>query len=190
MADAAGVTCAVYAFREGAFSALGHDLELQVTELTVEIAEDLSVRASCRTDPVRVVGVLRQGDTAAVDERLPSPSDRQSIERNVAQDVLEAQRYPQATFRSTRVEPLPGEGDRYRVVGLLDLHGAVKEMTFTAERRGDRAVARLTLNQPDFRIKPFRAMMGALRVKPEVVLEVSVPWPSDQRGKTKGAAAS
>jgi hypothetical protein len=186
MVDVACSTCAVYAFREGAFSALGHDLKLQVTALTVEIAEDLSVRASCSTDSVRVVGVLRQGDTAAVDERQPSASDRQSIEHNVAHDILEAERYPQATFRSTKVEPM---GDRYRVVGLLDLHGTVKEVAFTAERQGDRVVARLTLNQPDFRIKPFRAMMGALRVKPEVVLEASAPLPPD-KAKAAGEAAS
>jgi hypothetical protein len=62
-----------------------------------------------------------------------------------------------------------------------------QRVAFTAERQGDRAIARLTLNQPDFRIKPFRAMMGALRVKPEVLLEVSAPFPRD---KTKGEAAS
>ncbi|HVT18076.1 MAG TPA: YceI family protein [Thermoanaerobaculia bacterium] len=184
MVDVGRSTCAVYAFREGAFSALGHDLKLQVTELTVEIGEDLSVRASCQTDSVRVVGVLRQGDTAAVDERLPSANDRQRIEHNVAHEILEAEKYPQATFRSTKVEPM---GDRYRVVGLLDIQGTVREVAFTAERQGDRAVARLTLNQPDFRIKPFRAMMGALRVKPEVLLEVSVPFPRD---KAEGEAAS
>ncbi len=174
MADASRGTCAVYIFREGALSAFGHDLKLQVTDFTLEIGEGLAIRAGCRTDSVRVVGALRRGDTASVDEQLPSAGDRRDIERNVARDILEADRYPQATFRSTKVEP---SGGGYRVAGLLDLHGAVKEVTFTAERQGDRAVARLTLDQPDFRIKPFRAMMGALRVKPEVLLEVSAPLP-------------
>ena len=58
-------------------------------------------------------------------------------------------------------------------------------MAFTAERRGDRAVARLTVNQPGFRGKPFRAMMGALRVKPEIVIELSAPLPP---GKGNGKA--
>jgi hypothetical protein len=183
MVDGSRGACAVVAFREGAFSALGHDLKLQVTDFTVEIGEDLAIRASCRTDSVRVVGVLRNGDANSVDERQPSPSDRQSIERNVAQDILEAERYKQASFRSTKVE---AAGDGYNVVGLLDLHGVVKEVRFTAQRKGGRAVARITLNQPDFRIKPFRAMMGALRVKPEVLLEVSVPIPP---GKADGEVA-
>jgi hypothetical protein len=174
----------VYAFREGAFSALGHDLKLVVTDFTLEIGEGHALHASCRTDSVQVMGVLRNGDPNSVDERLPSPSDRQGIERNVAHDILESERYKQATFRSTKVEP---SGNGYSVVGLLDLHGVVKEVRFTAERKGDRAVARIILNQPDFRIKPFRAMLGALRVKPEVLLEVSVPLPP---GKADGEAAS
>jgi hypothetical protein len=183
MVDGARGACAVYAFREGAFSALGHDLKLQVADFTVEIGADLAIRASARTDSVRVVGVLRNGQTDSVDERLPSPSDRESIERNVARDILESERYSQATFRSTKVE---AAGDGYSVVGLLDLHGVVKEVRFAAERKGDRAVAHIALNQPDFRIKPFRAMMGALRVKPEILIEVSVPIPA---GKAGGEAA-
>jgi hypothetical protein len=173
MAAGAPGACFVFAFREGALSAMGHDLKLQVADFTLEIDDGLAISASCRADSLRVVGVLRQGDTAAVDESAPSAGDRQSIERSVAQDILEAARYPRATFRSSKVEPA---GDRCRIVGLLDLHGAVREVSFTAERRGDRAIARLTLNQPDFRIKPFRAMMGALRVKPEIVVEISAPW--------------
>jgi hypothetical protein len=187
MVEVSRGTCAVFTFREGAFSALGHDLKLQVADFNIEvgeIGEGLAIRASARTDSVRVVGVLRNGRTNDVDERLPLPRDRQTIERKVAQDILESERYRQATFRSTRVEPA---GDGYRVVGLLDLHGVVKEVTFTAERKADRAVVHLILNQPDFRIKPFRAMMGALRVKPEVLLEVSVPLPP---GKPDGEAGA
>jgi YceI-like domain len=177
MVDGPRIACAVFVFREGAFAAMGHDLELQVTDFDLEIGEGSAVNASCRTDSLRVVGVLRQGDTDAVDESQPSAGDRQGIERDVARDILEADKYPRATFRSTKVEPA---GDGYRVTGLLDLHGAVREVTVTAQRRGDRAVARFTLNQPDYRIKPYRAFLGALRVKPEVVVEVSAPWPPTQ----------
>ena len=38
-------------------------------------------------------------------------------------------------------------------------------------------MARFPLDQTAFHIKPFRALMGALRVKPQVVVEISVPWP-------------
>ena len=174
MIDGPRSACAVFVFREGVFSGMGHDLELQVTDFTLEIGEGLAVDASCRTDSLRVVGTLRQGNTDAVDESQPSAGDRQGIERDVARAILEADKSPRVTFRSTKVEPA---GDGYRVTGLLDLHGAVKEVTVTAQRRGDRAVARFTLNQLDYRIKPYRAFLGALRVKPEVVIEVSAALP-------------
>jgi|HubBroStandDraft_3_1064219.scaffolds.fasta_scaffold01237_8 hypothetical protein len=175
MAEGPRSTCLVFIYREGAFSAMGHDLKLEVTGFTVEVGEGQAVRANARTDSLRVVGSLRGDGT--VDEREPAPRDRQEIERTIAREILEAERFPQAAFRSTSVV---AEGDRYRIAGLLDLHGAVKDMSLTAERKGDRAVARFPLNQLDFRIKPYRAMLGALRVKPVVEVEVSVALPAGQ----------
>lgn len=57
MVDRPRSACAVCAFREGAFSAVGHDLKLQVTDFTLEIGEGLAVTASCRTDSLRAVEV-------------------------------------------------------------------------------------------------------------------------------------
>jgi hypothetical protein len=37
MVDGPRTACAVFAFREGAFSAVGHDLKPQVTDFTLEI---------------------------------------------------------------------------------------------------------------------------------------------------------
>jgi polyisoprenoid-binding protein YceI len=66
-------------------------------------------------------------------------------------------------------------GDAYRITGWLELHGIKREIIFTTEQRAGRAVAKVPIHQPDFGIKPFRAFMGLLRVKPDVLVEVSVP---------------
>ncbi len=189
MAEVPGSTCAVYIYREGALSAVGHDLQLLVTDFTLEIGPDLAVVASARTDSLRVAGALRGN---RVDESEPGARDRRDIESNAMRDVLEAGRYPVANFRSTHVEAIeaveasePSEalsspaGGRYRVDGRLEIHGVVREVSFTVERQGGRAVAHLPLHQPDFRIKPYRAFLGALRVKPEVMIEVSAPLPPE-----------
>jgi hypothetical protein len=172
-----GSTCAVYVYREGALSGLGHDLKLLVTDFTLEIGEDLAVRASARTDSLRVAGVLHgadRGNPETVDEREPGARDRKEIERNIVRDVLQADRFPVATFRSTAVEA-SGEasGERYRISGQLELHGVVRDLSFAVERQGSRAVARFPLQQPDFRIKPYRALLGALKVKPQIIVEVT-----------------
>jgi hypothetical protein len=169
---AVGSTCAVYVYREGALSAIGHDLKLLVTDFTLEVGEDLAIRASARTGSLKVAGVLHganRGDPEAVDEREPGARDRKEIERNIVRDVLEADRFPVATFRSTAVE-VSGEG--YRISGQLELHGVARDLSFAVERQGSRAVARFPLLQPDFRIKPYRALLGALKVKPEIMIEV------------------
>jgi hypothetical protein len=175
MAEAlAGAACTVYVYREGALAAIGHDLALRVGDLRIEVegaagTRGLRVEASCQAASVRVAGALRRG---AVDESQPSAGDRTEIERNIACEVLETDRYPVASFRSSSVEPA---GSGYRIAGSLDLHGVRAAIGFTAERRGDRLVARFPLDQTAFHIKPFRALMGALRVKPQV--EISVPLP-------------
>ena len=157
--------CFVYVYREGALSAVGHDLKLRVTDFTIEVGEEASVQARFRADSLRVVGVLRGG---TVDEREPSAKDRKEIEGNIAREVLEAGRYPEIFFSSKSVESA-------RITGSLDLHGVRRDVSFEARQEGDRWAARVPIHQPDFRIKPYRALLGALRVKPEVVVEVSVP---------------
>jgi polyisoprenoid-binding protein YceI len=95
-----------------------------------------------------------------------------SLQGNIARDVLEPGKYPEISFRSRSVERT---GSTVRVQGSLDLHGVRRDIAFDARQQGDRWVARVPVNQPDFRIKPYQALLGALRVKPEVVVEVSVP---------------
>ena len=161
--------CFVYVYREGALSAVGHDLKLRVTDFKIEVGEEPSVKAELGADSLHVVGILRDG---SVDEREPSARDRKEIEGNIARDVLEAGKYPEISFRSRSVERT---GSTVRVQGSLDLHGVRRDIAFEARQEGDRWMARVPIHQPDFRIKPYRALLGALRVKPEVVVEVSVP---------------
>ena len=62
---------------------------------------------------------------------------------------------------STQVTPT-------EVVGKLTLHGVTREIRCT--RSGELVEARL--DQRDFGIKPYSAMFGTLKVKPEVVVTV------------------
>jgi YceI-like protein len=161
--------CFVYVYREGALSAVGHDLKLRVTDFRIEVGEEPAVRAELRADSLRVVGVLRGG---AVDDREPGERDRREIEENIRRDVLESERYPVITFRSLSVAR---NGDGARVTGRLDLHGVVRDIELPVRWESGRAVARVRVHQPDFGIKPFRALLGALRVKPDVLVEAIVP---------------
>lgn len=173
--DTSNSECFVYVYREGVLSVVGHDLKLRVTDFTVVGEEEpLSIHAEFRADSLRVIGAVKDG---AVNERALSTQDRQQIEKNIAHDVLEIQKYPLISFRSTAIEK---SGDHlYRISGRLELHGVTRMLNFTVEQKEGRADTNISVHQPDFDIVPYRTFMGALRVKPNVLVEIGVPFTFD-----------
>jgi hypothetical protein len=49
-----------------------------------------------------------------------------------------------------------------------------RRISAKASLRGDRWGAQISIHQPDYGIKPFSAMLGALKVKPKVRVRVFV----------------
>lgn len=154
--------CRVRTFKEGLMSAVGHDLVLEVKDFRLAIGDDQSIRAECRTDSLIVLGPSSLSD-----------SDKRAIKKDLDAKVLEISRHPKATFRSTEVEPRGAE--TYRVKGRLALHGIEQLLEFEVKIQNQEATAELTIHQPSFGIKPFSAMFGALKVKADVIVEVTVP---------------
>jgi polyisoprenoid-binding protein YceI len=160
----------VLVFREGLLSAAGHDLLLRAAAF--EIAVERGVPSvTVRVDPasLRVVAALRDG------RPLPgalSPHDAGEIEATIASTVLRVRRFPELRFASSDVSL---EGDGHRIRGTLTLAGVTRDLVVQARRESDRLVAEVPLQQPDFGIRPYTAMLGALRVKPGVVVRASLP---------------
>lgn len=168
--DATTATCHVFTFKEGVLSAVAHDLRLRVERFAIELDEAAgSVRARFSADSLRVDCAMKAGheDHGALSDR-----NKREIEGNLVSDVLHARRHPEIAFRSTTIE---GEGDERRITGTLALHGTERPLTVTARRQAGRWVAEVELRQPDFGIKPYSAMLGALKVQPGVRVRVSVP---------------
>ena len=162
--------CRVHTFREGALSAVGHDLAIAAEP------RSLSVNAAARTvevtfDPraLRVLGALRG---AVVDEGGLSAGDKATIEKAMVQEVLEANRHPEVRFVSRQVTPSAGGG--FAVEGELTLHGVTRPLRFATRAEGPRQVAEIPLDQRDFGIRPYRALLGALKVKPVVTIHVAL----------------
>ncbi len=166
-------TVEVFTFRDGLLSAVAHDLLLSAASFRITVdpaAPSVELEVDARS--LRVVTALRDG------KRLPDAlraADRQEIERATARDVLRAAQAPAIRFVSTAVLPA-AEG--YRVMGRLSLAGVERELALVARRSAGRLVADVKLHQPDFGIRPYRAMMGTLKVRPTVLVRVSVPEPA------------
>lgn len=166
--DASSADCFVYTYKEGLLSAVAHDLKLRVTRFSIDVDDD-SVRADFAADSLRVLHAIRDGRD---DPSALSPADRQKIENNIVEDVLLARRYPSIRFvgRSLREE-----GKAVNVEGELSLHGKTNPLRLRVTTTGERWTAEVVLSQPDFGIKPYTAMLGTLRVRPDVRVVISLP---------------
>lgn len=124
----------------------------------------------------------------------------------LARNLLDAERHPVATFRSTRIEPLAP--DRARVHGQLTLHGVTREIvletTFNAAKRHPlppfrRTVgfsATATLSRKAFGIDAWPSVIGdavELRIEAEAIRQrdgsPAAPEASPPDGATAPEAA-
>ena len=162
--------CFVYTYKEGVLSAVAHDLKLRVGAfwLTVD-PQDSAVSASFDPNSMEVVCAMVKGVERA---GVLGKRDLKQIQTNITRDVLRTKKFPSLTFQSSSVVP---EGEGLRVQGTLSLCGVSRALGCLARREGAHYVAELDLQQPDFGIKPFKALMGTLKVAPGLRIRMCVP---------------
>ncbi len=164
--------CLVFTFKEGLLSPLAHDLKIRVTAYQVRVAEDRSaVEATFDPASLRVVSPMKDGREA---QGVLGDVYKPQIDKNIQADVLETKKHGEIRFVSRSVAP---EGEGYRVEGELTLHGRTRPLTAQARREGAWLTVEARLHQPDWGIKPYSAMLGTLRIQPDVVVRLSVPAP-------------
>jgi YceI-like domain len=166
----ADAQCVVYTYKEGLLSAVAHDLEVRCQKFSIEWdAERHTLEASFDPSRLTVLHAMKEGSPApdALSDR-----DKRKIEGNIQDDVLETRRFGRIAFTAKDVTP---SGDAFEVQGELELHGTKRPLRATVQRDGNAWTTRVQVHQPDFEIKPYSAMMGALRIKPAVDVVVRVP---------------
>ncbi|MBL8935938.1 MAG: YceI family protein [Archangium sp.] len=161
--DSSKAEVLVFTFKEGLLSAVAHDLKLQLTRFTIEHEGERSV-AEFEAGSIRVVTAMKEGRD---DPSTLSASAKADIEKNTLSDVLDVRKHPTARFESVRMTDTQLEG-------RLTLHGVTKTLTGALHTSGGVTTAEFRFDQRDFGIKPFSAMLGTLKIKPEVVVRVSL----------------
>jgi hypothetical protein len=151
----------VRTYREGVAAKVGHDLVLDVTrwEATFE-PETIELTADPRSLEVRegLRGVKPLTD-----------KDRAEIRRNIDEKVLGAE---PIAFRSSGVDR---SGGRLSVQGDLTMAGNTRPVTAQLDvDPGGRITGNIALRQSAWGIKPYRGLMGALKVRDEVDVEIDV----------------
>lgn len=164
-------TLQVKTYREGIAAKAGHDLVIEVTSwrATIDVAEDRTPsKLELSADPASLE--VRDGLRGV---KPLTDKDRVEIRKNIDEKVLG--REP-ISFRSTELEldeqgSLSGSGE-LRMAGSARPVGI--DLTVGSDGRITGTVA---LTQSEWGIKPYRGLMGALKVRDslDVVIDARLP---------------
>ncbi len=158
----------VYTYKEGLLSKLAHDLLIDVKNFKVNLnvpeagLTSGSLEVELQADSLKVDCAMKDG------ERQPDTlkeKDIADIEKDMAKKVLHPDKYPTVNFCSKEIKEKEAG---YHVNGELILHGATKTIDFDIDTNGDNLKGRFSILQKDYGIKPFKAMLGTLRIKNEI----------------------
>ena len=142
--------------REGAAAKMGHDLVIGVNswEATIEGGDSPSIKLTA--DPSSLAVISGEGGAKPLGEK-----DKGDIKKSIDKKVLGSS---QISFTSNEVDDGRAKGD-------LSIAGSSSQISVPISVSGEKISGSITFSQSDFGIKPFSAMMGALKVKDQVTVE-------------------
>lgn len=165
----------IHTYRAGMAAKAAHDLVLEATRWSGTADLDPDNPAACgvsvTVDPDSFEVVEAKGGVKPL-----SDNDRAGIRKNTSEKVLQTQKHPEITFRSTEVE---GQPPNLSVVGDLTIAGQTRPVTMKATvQDGGKVAADVTFKQTDFGLKPYSAMMGAIKMRDDVDIKLDLNLPT------------
>jgi YceI-like protein len=131
--------------------------------------------ASIDPDSKKVEVSFSTKDMKVIDPEV-SDKDRAEIQSTMlGPKVLDAAKYPEIRFKSSRIEQTSPE--HYRVTGTLELHGTRKELSFEVTGTPEHYHGATKLKQTDYGIQPISLFGGSVKVKDELELEFDIYAP-------------
>lgn len=163
--DASQSNFMVRAFSGGVLWFKGHDHFIRVRDFTGEA--QLTPGA---INPASLHITIR---AASLEETRDvfTPQQKQIINKELRDIVLEPEKYPEITFKSTSVTGRSIGANRYdlKINGDLTLHGVTRPITIptlvTLTGNDLRAQGEFNIERSDFKVKATSAMHGMIRVR-------------------------
>jgi len=159
----------VFTYKDGLLSSIAHDLRLSLERFEVEVDADAGT-VSGRFWPasLRVDGPVKEG---TVDAKGLSERDRRDIHDNITEKILQTDRQPEVRFIGKLVVDAPIG----RVDGTLSLVGRDAPLNVTLRHEGGRYLGEVEFVPSKWGIAPFKALMGAIRLRDRVRVVFDLP---------------
>lgn len=156
--------------RTGLGSKAGHDLTIEVTRWRGNVVIDAANPAgSSVTVEVDVDSFeVRQG-TGGV--KPLTDADRANIKDTLRGKILNTGRYPTITFGSSQVS---GTAESFRIDGDLTIVGVTQPVIVEGQLAAGRARGSAVIVQSRWGIRPYSALLGALRLRDEVEVQFDI----------------
>jgi polyisoprenoid-binding protein YceI len=171
--DAKKSTFTVKAFATGILSMFGHSPTIAIPDFEGEVTVN---PAAVEQSSLRMV--LHAASLDVIDDI--SKKDHDEINRQVHQDVIESDSFPEIVYECSRLSATKtGEG-QYSVVlnGDLALHGVTSAQPVSARvwinEQTLRATGDFSVRQSDYEIRPVSAAGGGVRLKDELKLTFDI----------------
>lgn len=172
--DQSSAVCQIFTYKEGLLSPFAHDLRIKVTSFVIEVGgKDHLIRAFFDAGSLRVDCAMENGREMP---DLLSPKDRKEINESIVKEVLDAETYPDISLSSSSVIR---EDSKYLVSGKLSMHNRDRDISFFVQKTDSACyTSDVKLHLPDFGIKPFSTLLGAVRIKPDILIHIEIPTDS------------
>jgi len=146
----------------------GHDHLVAVREFTGE--------AHLTPDQINPASLEITAKSASMVETSSVFNDQQKqiIDKELREIVLQPNQYPEIIFRSTQVTGKKLSASQYDldITGNLTLHGVTRAITIptkvTLDGRDLRAVGEFSIDRSDFKVKATSAVHGLVRVRDKI----------------------
>ena len=146
----------------------GHDHLVAVREFTGEAQLTPDSISSASLEITAKTGSMVETNSVFTDQQ------KQIIDKELREIVLQPDQYPDITFRSTSVTGKATGGNQYdlKIMGNLMLHGVTRQITIptkvTVTGNDLRAQGEFSVNRSDFKVKATSAAHGLVRVRNKI----------------------
>ena len=162
--DVDNSTLRIHVGKAGLFSTAGHEhwISAPIDQGSLDDSEASS----------RVTFIVQARKLTVEPDKDLSADKQAEVQRTMQEKVLESDKYPEISFRSSSVKKTAT--DSWIVTGILSLHGYSNRVTATVRRVQGRYVGHCRIKQTDFGIEPVTVGGGLVKVKNELDIEFGV----------------